>query len=349
MSLVRRALTAAPGSIGLLLASLAAPVAPTSAVAGGAVVVKIDHRAQTITFVVRMSVYPACAEPRCAITPAIAEDIRIGIENVWNKASTKYRCYTVRVKPEIDVVPGPPGEDSDRVGVRIDRSPVPIRSFVQATGIGGQPLSSDPTSLLRPSNLEGAWGRSSWAYPPAAPTPNGGLVTAAGLYAHEFAHVLGLDDTYDENGNDIPGSPHDILNRGMYDNPPKIHPATLDRLVLRHGIKPDDLQCAWKLRYNAGGVTAKGVKCGSPVGTWPLRMKIAAALHQEFGLTIRIEKNLKGTWRQTFTVGVDIPTGRAQRSGSQTGTASFSYGPPPTMTVSHFGAIQLKTLATCPR
>lgn len=318
------------------LVGLVLPIAPSSAaVADGAIVAKIVHSDRTITFVVRMSLYPACAEPRCAVTPQIARDIRRAIERVWNNAANKYKCYTVRVQPEISVSRTPLTDAADRVAVRIDRSPVPIRSQVLAVG-AGNPLSSSATAILRPTNTSHPQaGPSQWAYPPRT----------SGTYAHEFAHVIGLEDTYDANGRDIPGSPHDLLNTGMHDNPPKIDASTIARLVKRHGIRDGDLQCAWKLVYSGGGVSADGVKCGTPVGTWALKMRIAAAVRQRFGLTISIGRDLAGTWRQAYNVSVP----GAGTSGVHTGTAKFAYGPPPTMTVSDFGTIRLRTFADCPR
>ena len=332
MRVARRSLTASILLVGLLLQ----PAPATAAVADGAVIVKIVHSDQTITFLVRLSLYPACVHAGpppdpCAITPQMVQNIRSGIERIWNKGY-KYKCYTIHVKVDIKVEPRALTDAADRVGVRLDRSPVPIRSQVLTQGGGNDPFSSDPAALSHPTNETSADGPSQWAFPPRRPA----------TYAHEFGHIIGLDDTYDANG-DLPGSPHDLMNSGIDGRPPTIAPSNIERLVKRQGIRDSELQCGWKLVYSSGGVTAKGTKCGKPFGTWVLDERIAAAVNQHFTLTIEIGRDLSGTWHHTF----NVSAGPAGASGSDSGTAKFAYGPPPTMTASGFGTITLTTLANC--
>ncbi len=324
----------------LLVGLLTQAPAATAAVASGAIVVKVVHSEQTITISVRLTLYPGCAEQTaasgpCVVTPAMAKEIQSAIERVWN-AGYKYKCYTVKVQVDIQTAADPLTDAADRVGVRIDQSPVPIRSQVLTEGGSGDPFSSDPGARITPTNGNSSFGPTQWAYPASPPA----------TYAHEFGHILGLSDTYTDSPDgsvDMPGSAHDLMNSGRFDKPPKIDPATIERLVKRQGIKDSELQCGWKGVYDAGGVTAKGMKCGKPTGTWVLHEHIAAAVSQQFTLEIQIRRDLTGTWHHTYTVGA----GPVSVSGSDSGTAKFAYGPPPTMTVSSFGTIVLTPLADC--
>jgi hypothetical protein len=317
----------------LLVGVLSQAPASSAAVASGAVVVTVVHSAQTITFSVRLTLFPACPDPNCVVTPSAARAIQSAIESVWNQGF-KYKCYTIHVQVDIELSPDPLTDAADRVGVQIDQSPVPIRSQVLTQGSRHDPLSTDPSSIIHATNVDSQFGRTLWAYPPRS----------TGTYAHEFGHILGLDDTYDDNG-DIAGSPHDLMNGGMFDRPPQLADATIERLVKRNGIRDSELQCAWKGTYDSGGVFASGFKCDTPVGTWVLHEEIAAAVSQQFTLKIEIRRDLSGTWHHTYTVGA----GPVSVTGQDSGTASFDYGPPPTMTVSQFGVIELTPLADCPR
>jgi hypothetical protein len=65
-------------------------------------------------------------------------------------------------------------------------------------------------------------------------------------YAHEFGHVLGLDDGYmDRDGESVdrPGAPHDLMSTGMFDSN-YIAQDTVDKLVHRAGVREEDLRCS---------------------------------------------------------------------------------------------------------
>jgi hypothetical protein len=70
-------------------------------------------------------------------------------------------------------------------------------------------------------------------------------------YAHEFGHVLGLDDGYAEIDGvtqDRPGAPHDLMSTGMWESN-YIAQETVDKLMNRAGVDKDDLRCTgWNVQ-----------------------------------------------------------------------------------------------------
>lgn len=195
---------------------------------------RIDHQAKTITFEVKLFIYPGCSRPDCAVTQSMAADIATEIENVWNN-HLKFECYTlvfniqVRRGQQWELAP-------DEVGIRINTSAASERSEVATTN--NSPWdSSDPGDRLEPSHDGSTWGS-----PPLNPH----------TYSHEFGHVVGLDDGYTMQGDvavDRPGAPHDVMSTGVSDFDTTVSQETLDRLVHRAGIKESDLHCdtGWKV------------------------------------------------------------------------------------------------------
>lgn len=237
---------------------LAAPALGAVAVS---VPVTIDHDRKTINFKVRLHLYPSCPELRCSIDTEVTDAIGKNISDAWNNGS-KYKCYKIVVDVRIERgsatdIPG------DQVGVRIDRSPAPIRSQVSVAGSTGRsPDGSSASDRLAPVND----GRTIWAHPPQS----------TNTYAHEVGHVLGLDDTYrDVNGRsvDIDGTPHDLMNTGMLESN-SIAQVTIDRLVNRAGINESKLRCGWTIDEPFSTGTASGhrvgTKCGDLNGLWTL-------------------------------------------------------------------------------
>lgn len=209
---------------------LAGAVFPSPAVGSFRVPItpRIDHPAKTITFEGKLYLYTSlgCIY-YCQITDALLRDVKADIEQTWN--GHKFRCYDVVIKAT--VLRGPwyliP---ADAVGVRIDPTTVDLRSEVSTEG-GGSWNSSDPSARLVPTNEGSTWS---------------GNPINAHTYAHEFGHVLGLDDGYtNANGvaHDRPGAPHDVMSTGVSDAAGAVSQETIDRLVHRAGIKDDDVRC----------------------------------------------------------------------------------------------------------
>ena len=203
------------------------------------VIPKIDHAAKTITFEGKLFLYPdrGCKYFFCMVTDEIVQAAKADIEAVWN--GYKFRCYRVVIKANVSR-----GKEfeipADAVAVKIDRTTEGLRSEVSTEGAGSW-NSSDPSARKAPTN-EG----STWSVNQDSRTLH------AHSYAHEFGHVLGLDDGYIEiNGvtQDRPGAPHDIMSTGQ-DDDSGVSQETIDRLVHRAGIKDDDVRCdlGWEVR-----------------------------------------------------------------------------------------------------
>jgi len=226
----RRALAIVLVVLGLLiptpaLGSFGVPITP-----------RIDHTAKTITFEGKLYLYPMCEHFYCAITDDIVRDVKADIEATWNKGYL-FRCYRVIVKAIVErgpwyLIP------ADAVGVRIDRTTQDLRSEVSTEG-GSSWNSSDPSARLVPTNEGSTWS---------------GDPINAHTYAHEFGHVLGLDDGYyvdaDHVARDRPGAPHDVMSTGMSDQVGVVSQETIDRLVHRAGIEDSDVRCdlGWEVK-----------------------------------------------------------------------------------------------------
>jgi hypothetical protein len=215
--------------VALTLACAILPTPALGAPPGITIPPKIDHAAKTITFEVKLFLYPACAyPPNCPVTQKIVEDISSNINDAWNNG-LKFKCYTIVI--DLRITRGDSRDGLvDEVGARIDVSPAPIQSQV-STVDGGPWDASGPSDRSLPTND----GQTIWGSPPMS----------ANTYAHEFGHVLGLDDGYTEvNGDavDRPGAPLDLMNSGMHESN-AISQETIDRLIGRAGITESDLHC----------------------------------------------------------------------------------------------------------
>lgn len=160
----------------------------------------------------------------------IAKAIKKDIEGVWNGHT--YRCYRLIFMVDVTVTTGRTAVDKNRVGVRVDRSASNSRSFVDPTISSGvhNPLndrweSNDPSDRIDPDN--GTLHPSTWEWPPEYH-----------VYAHEFGHVLGLDDQYVEGTwEPKPGAPRDIMwSHGTGD----VDQTTIDRVVERNRDRLQD-------------------------------------------------------------------------------------------------------------
>lgn len=198
----------------------------------------VNHRFRTIKVKAKLSVYgPSCAfgqsggvsKPGCWPLDKIAREIQRDIEATWNggEEGRHYRCYRVLFSVDINVVPSQGAVPADRVGIRVDQGAGNVRSDTTVTlqsGLrskyGGNYLSNDPSDRLEPSNNPLA--PSTWAYPPISKH----------TYAHEFGHVLGLDDHYVEGTNELrEGAPADLMWNQDLDT---ISQETIDRVVERN-------------------------------------------------------------------------------------------------------------------
>ncbi len=188
---------------------------------------------------------------------------------MWNRNGKGYRYKCYRLIFEVDVKVDNSANrftvPSDRVGVRIDKTSVNFRSFVSVAPGRGAWDSNDPADRTNPDNR--ATSPTTWAYPPR---PGEGNT----LYAHEFGHVIGLDDAYDDvtkNGQvvsqDKPGAKHDLMSTGG----PDIDQTTIDRLIMRSGSE-STLECDYKIDTTIEWFHFESIKCGTAEGKWDIQM-----------------------------------------------------------------------------
>src|SRR6188472_4460891 len=219
------------------LLMLPMPVAPVdAALSGRAVTWLVDHEQKTITVVahIRVRLGPCGELPDggtvgrgCSDTALdVGNAIRQNIESAWNGHG--YKCYRLIFIVEVTTTTSSAGlADNDHVGVRLDRSDVPIRSRVHADQQGSDWKSNEPRDRVVAGNADSANEPTIWAYPPVQ----------AYEYAHEFGHVLGLHDTTDEVTHlPFPGADTDLMATGKtgYIEQSTIHRAVernRDRLV----------------------------------------------------------------------------------------------------------------------
>lgn len=281
---MKRALGAA-----LLAASLIfVPASTAKAEPAGSITWTVDHDRKTITVSVQLYVYSACsafegnefhplsracAGGRGQVTQDLANRIKKQIEAIWNKPY-HYRCYRLIIIVNIQIGTDAQHIPGDRIAIRIDPSAVAIRSYVQGHGPSGKWNSNDPADRFDPSN-DGSWGGSIWDDTPYAPTTT---------WAHEFGHILGLDDYYQEgNGQPKPGAPIDLMTASGLTT---ISQETIDRVVERNqdhlvdkdGARVDlkDLRCdrlfratlvAGDRHYDASHHMNSAPECPSPATT----------------------------------------------------------------------------------
>jgi hypothetical protein len=219
----------------LALTMNAATAAPLAAqdeeytIPQGAVTWVVDQDAQTITVTVKLEVFAACESCPWAGTSGgrvlenqfLIDKVRSQIDRIWNKPY-HYRCYKPIFVVDITLGGDRDNIDSDRIGVAIDYSAVAIRSSTTVLGNGQSNETrwsrNDPAARIKPINsADGSIWRS-----------DGSKTT----YAHEFGHILGLDDAYDHQTLErFADAPDDLMS--SYENE-NIDQTTIDRLVERN-------------------------------------------------------------------------------------------------------------------
>jgi hypothetical protein len=250
-------------SAGLAIALLLAPV-PASLEATtppGAITWTVDHHAKKINVLVRLQIYSgcggdpygreatrasACNLPRSMLagpTQLLADKIKSAIERVWNKPY-KYRCYELRFEVDIKLGTDPEHIDDNRIGVQIDPSPGSVRSYVHGQAGEGGWWSNSPDDRVDPENDTAH--PTTWAETQQSPY----------TWAHEFGHILGLDDAYDSKG-PLPGAPIDLMSTSRLS---AIDQQTIDRMIKRNlpnmrdtqgkPVSDDDLRCGFRIELD---------------------------------------------------------------------------------------------------
>jgi hypothetical protein len=208
----------------------------------------VNHKKKTITATVKIQIYLSdCASGGgyCGISDTtIAGYIEQNIKEAWN--GHHYKCYQLIFDVSVTVVSDRFEVSGNGVGVLVDRSDLQgvrsdTRSTVASTARSALPgawESNDPADRLEVTNS--IVSPSTWSYPPRQNY----------TYAHEFGHVIGLDDYYDSSNNLYAGAPDDLMNKS---GSKTISQETIDRAVERNGDRmvdtdgkaadPNKLQC----------------------------------------------------------------------------------------------------------
>ena len=228
MSLRRSAVLACLVALLLLLA-------PSSSALNAAVTWRVLHGSKTIELTARIAAYmvpaPSNGLQMQRYLDAIAA-IKADIERAWSGKS--FKCYRLVVKVEVRAASGPSDVRPTEFPVRLDASLVPRssgvgmeheRSHVRVPGYSSDNyLSDDPQwdpvtgQTSHPSNWE--------------------LTAPAGVYAHEFGHLLGLDDNYVEGTGALrPGAADDIMRRYTSD----VSDQTIVKAIRRSGEVDESL------------------------------------------------------------------------------------------------------------
>ena len=217
-------------------------VAPGAAASGVAVTWSVDHRARTITVTANLVFYvtPAPSGPyETQRLEATVDRIKDAIETQWS--GHPFKCYSLVVKVNAGWTDGQQGVRDDEIPVRLDLGVYPgkevgkltgSRSYVTHTpsGADGYLLdSSQFTPRTGPSTRPSAW---SFAAPD-------------GTYAHEFGHILGLDDNYVEKSWALKDGAADDI---MFDKNYPLSDASIVKAVRRSGqVDEKSIRCPLRI------------------------------------------------------------------------------------------------------
>ena len=276
----------------------------------GAVVFKQDDVKKTITVTVKLAFYnrSCSSNASCEVRAADVARIVKSIESMWN-TGLKVKCYTFSVKVDARTVGSQSESGQAEVDVGLDYGPVPARAFVRATLHGAG--ASNAVGNSPDDRVEAV-------HDPGAPT-TWPAHTYEQTYAHEFGHVLGLSDNYDETTKGLlPGASEDLMFRKQG----YVTEEMVKRVVERSGqIKLKDLKCGWAFLDATPLGDIKGVKCDTADGDWTVQgeqaMQGQLTLTTLWNVTID-EKSLKGTYTYEAIqkLGPSITTSNSHGSAS---------------------------------
>jgi hypothetical protein len=212
-----------------------------------AVVVHTDYDARVITVTVAMAFYSrSCsAGTSCAVSAADIARITAAIELYWK--GFNYKCFKVVVKIVPRAVASQAEAGPAEVDVGLDYTPMSgVRSFVRAVGEPDQYLSDDPAARVRPQ------------HDPSEPTTWAAQTDFPTIWAHEFGHILGLQDNYASNDNTklLPGAAEDLMyaSRRAY-----VSQEMIDRVVRRSGkVDEKKMKCGYQFEFSGSGPTQYG-------------------------------------------------------------------------------------------
>lgn len=254
-----------------------------------AVTIKVDDDAKTITATVNLAFYNRSCSPgqSCDVPAADITRIVNAIMTMWNNGS-KVKCYEFKVVVKARAVASQSEAGRTEVDIGLDYGPVSVRAFVKGQHAGSAPpdhLSNSPDQRVEA------------AHDPAAPTtwPS---QTYDQTYAHEFGHILGLDDNYDTSriGFPLPGASDDLMFRKQGE----VTGEMVTRVVERSGqVDVKKLKCGWTFNGDTPFGMVRGLKCDGLGGDWTVQGDETIGISENttlWNVTID-EKTLAGTYR----------------------------------------------------
>ena len=144
----------------------------------------VDYTAKTITVTAHIDFYQTNG-----VLPedTIVRDIVKAITDAWN--GHKFKCFAVVVKVDAKIVANKSKVRSNAVDIKLENSRVNAFSHLGGSGTANY-LSDAPGDRVDAD--------------PASPSPTTwGKYTDPSVWPHEFGHILGLHDNYDEKDNSI--------------------------------------------------------------------------------------------------------------------------------------------------
>jgi hypothetical protein len=240
-------LAAATLVFGGLIATTEAATSGVAAPITAAVSWKVDHAAKTITVSVNIAVFvstrPDNARVEAAVSDAAAR-IEADIRRVWSNLN--FKCYQFIVDPHVRTVASEQAVRNNELGILLDTALYPAGSALFPKGTpGSEPVRSkviweagaaapevlsdsppDP-GLALPAGPKVTY-RSVWAF-----------MERPGVYAHEFGHILGLQDNY-KGPSLVPGAPFDV----MFYQTLAVSPETVTKVIRRSGeVDESTIKC----------------------------------------------------------------------------------------------------------
>ena len=256
---MRRILAAWLASAVLVAGAIQVPTPVRAAPADG-ITWTVDYEARTITVHVKMKFYNASRRGTAgAPLQAQVDQIVTQIKQAWE--GKMYKCFTFHVDVQATGVEGGTQGNEDAVPVGLIRGAGYFRSDM------GHPANNDfdPSKYLsnNPADRFIVGGDALWWSRADGST-----------FAHEFGHLLGLDDGYEDlpggGKRRLEGAPADI----MFDHQLPVTAATMNTLIGRSGaVDESKVKCDLKLKYvDPAGITWFAIKCDRPDGTWNIAL-----------------------------------------------------------------------------
>jgi hypothetical protein len=188
----------------------------------------------------------------------LAAEVKAQIEKVWS--ATRYKCWDVKTTVDVLVRRAdrsePGAADPDAIEIQALDDPsrnkaVPTRSSItRVAGAQVDPYSDSPAAVHPPTAQGSVIYVTDASYEPA--------------WAHEFGHIIGLDDSYDELPDGrfaaMPGMPDDVMGTNLGEPP---SPQTITRVLRRNGVDLSVVKCAMTMDTEKGTVNALGFGTGT--------------------------------------------------------------------------------------